>query len=108
MKKTLVILCAVVLVFGMTVSAFAVEAPTVRPGNGYGCGMGGYGGFMWDDEDNFLDREAFEEKLDQYIEDGIIAAEDKDAYLEQYDYCAEYGGGSVGVRGGAGCGRCMG
>ena len=109
MNRILAFICAVVMMFSLSLPAFAAEAPILGPGIGYGCGMGGYVGFMCDDNGIFLDREAFEEKLDKYIEDGIIAAEDKDAYLEQYDYCAEYGCGSIGVGGrGRGCGRGMG
>lgn len=60
---------------------------------------------MRDDNGNFLSKEAFEKKLDKAIEDGLILAEDRAFFIERYDYCAEYGGGANGMRGGCGMGR---
>lgn len=110
-KKIIAIALAVVFVVSLSLTVMAA-------GNGRGAGMGrganpenpglgicggGYA-FMWDENGNFLDKEAFEERIDKAISDGLIAEENKVAILEMYDYCATYGGGATDVRGG-GCGR---
>jgi hypothetical protein len=74
----------------------------------FGCGMGGLGGLMWDENGNFLDKDVFEKKIDSLIKDGTIAASDKEYFMERYDWCQTNGGGAMGVRGGGGCcGRGM-
>lgn len=101
MKKRLITLIgAAILVLGMATAAFAAAPATTSASYG-SCG-GGYR-LMWDQDGNFLDAEAFEDNLDKLIEDGFILAEDKDYYLERYEWCATYGGGST-----RGCGRGMG
>ncbi|MCL2035262.1 MAG: hypothetical protein FWG94_11115 [Oscillospiraceae bacterium] len=71
---------------------------------GWGCPNGGMGGgWMWDDNGNFLDKEAFGERIDKAVEDGLITAEDRDYLLEMYEWCIENGwagGRGRGVRGG--------
>ncbi len=99
-KKRLGIIFAVVLALSLSVSAFAAPPP----GAGYGCRIGICGGFMWDEDGSFVDRGAFEESLNQAIEDGLVRPEDRDFYFDRYDYCAEYGG-APGGRGGFGCRR---
>ena len=85
-------------------TAYKTEKNATYPGLGLGICGGGYA-FMWDEDGNFLDKEAFEAKIDQAIADGLIASEDKAALLETYDWCAAYGGGAIGGRRGPGCGR---
>lgn len=98
------LLIAIVLIMSLTVTASAAG-----PGYGFGCGgMGGCYSLMLDDNGALLDRDSFEAKLDKAIEDGLIDAEDKEAYLEMYDYCAENGCRSNNARGGMGRGRGMG
>lgn len=102
-KKLIAIVGVALLVVSMATAAYAAVKPApVAPaaGNGF-CGGGG--GLMWDEDGNFLDKEAFEANVDKLIEDGFVVAEDKDALLELYDWCAAYGGGATGTRGG-GCG----
>ncbi len=101
---------AIALAVCMATTAFAAGWGRREPGMridrdgtvyGYGCSLG-YG-FMCDEDGNLLTREAFEEKLDGAIADGTLRAEDKEAYLAMYDYCAQYGG--MGGSGGCRCGR---
>lgn len=80
-----------------------------NPGLGLGICGGGYA-FMWDENGNFLHKEAFETRIDKAINDGLIASTDKADMLEMYDYCATYGGGATGGRGGirgGGRGGCI-
>lgn len=108
-KKIIAIVFAAVLAVSLSVTAFA--APLGRGANqnysGLGLGLGICGGgyaLMCDEAGNFLDREAFEAKLDKAISDGLIAPEFRTAMLERYDYCASNGFGGMGVRnGGRGC-----
>lgn len=110
MKKLIAMIAAIILVLSLVTTSFAATpAPAPRAGAGYGW-CGGTGGLMWDDDGKFLSREAFEENLNKAIEDGFIRSEDKGAFLEMYDYCAENGGGAYGtrgygMRGGCGMGR---
>ena len=96
MKKKLLVVfmaCTLLITLALPVSALAAPLPV----------RGGYcGGLMWDDDGNFLDRDAFEERLDKAIEDGFIPSGDRDYCLEMYDYCiggGMYGGGAYGGRG---------
>ncbi len=98
-KKLLVVLIAFALLMALVLPASALAEP-VRARGGYGC-FGGMGGLMLDEDGNFMDRDAFGEKLDEAIADGLIPSGDKEYYLEMYDYCA--GGGTYGGRGC--CGR---
>lgn len=100
-KKIIAMIGAVILCLCMGTSAFA---ETTSADYGYGCGMYGVGySLMWDSDGNFLDRESFEAKLDSLIDNGVISEDDRDYYLERYDWCSANGGGAAGVRGG-GCG----
>lgn len=103
-KKIIVIMGAALLALGTTATSFAAAPVTSSAGYGF-CG-GGYG-VMWDQDGNFLDKDAFEANLDKLIEDGYILSENKDYFLERYDWCSDYGSGATGVRGGCG-GRGMG
>lgn len=78
-------------------------ANSESPGLGLGICGGSYA-FMWDENGSFLDKEAFEARIDKAINDGLIVAEDKIAMLEMYDYCAAYGGGCGNGRSGCGMG----
>lgn len=90
------------LVFANTTSANAATSANEFRGCGRGGGVGmmGLGGMMWDDDGNFLTREAFIERLDSLIADGQIAANQRDFFIERYDFCGTYGGGATGTRGG--------
>ena len=110
LKKLAALMVIGVMVFGTgaTVLANPVPANAGPAGRGIcfelglcpgGGGMRGPGGLMWDEDGNFLSREAFEEKLDALIADGIISAEYRDLFLERHDFCGTYGGGATGIRG---------
>lgn len=57
---------------------------------GYGC-RGSYRAIgyslMKDQNGNFVDKDEFENNLDEAIEEGTILASDRDFYLNMYDYC---------------------
>lgn len=108
-KKVIIVMGVLVLALSLSITAFAAvpAAPSDGYGNGYGFCGGGYS-LMWDQDGNFLDKDAFEANLDKLIEDGYILSEDRDYFLDRYDWCAENGGGAIGVRGGRGMGGCCG
>ncbi len=101
-KRIIAMACAAVLSLSAALPAFAAFTPS---GYGYGCCAQGTGyGLMRDEDGNFFDREVFEAKLDSLIEAGEISEDDRDYYVEMYEWCAGNGGG-IGVRGrGRGCG----
>ncbi|MDR2888840.1 MAG: hypothetical protein LBV33_03250 [Lachnospiraceae bacterium] len=97
-KKFLLLAGTLALCLSMTMPALAANNATTSPsGYGYGCGVG-YG-FMWDDDGELLDQDTFEDQLDEMIDDGIIDEEDREDYLERYEWCTTYGGAA----GGRGC-----
>lgn len=106
-KKMITLAMAVVMVFGISVTAMANEPVYGFGGCQFGDrGMAGYG-LMWaEDGRTFLSRDAFEDRVDDLIEQGLISSADKDALMERYDWCAANGGGALG-RGfcGRGAGR---
>jgi|GEM_PF-3330013 len=106
MKKTMVATAMAAVVFGTMAAASTTvmaEEPTRFAGGCPGRGLGWQtGGMMWDADGNFLTREAFEERLDGWIADGLVRAEDRAFMLERFDWCGSYGGGATGVRGGCG------
>lgn len=103
-KKMFVMICAVVLCLAAATSVFAAGVPA---GYEYGCGMYGAGySLMWGEDGKFLDQESFEANLDKFIKDGLIHEDDRDFYMERYNWCSANGGGSAGIRGGGyGMGR---
>lgn len=106
MRKTLVALAAVgVLTLGLSTTAFANEVATTTPSsatrsvsNFRPCG-GGIRGMMWDADGNFMSREAFEQRLDEWVAAGMITPALRASYLEMYDFCGAYGGGAYGTFG---------
>lgn len=115
MKKLLSVGIVVLMIIALTSSAFAATpapAPAPRAANGYGfgCATGALGcyGLMWNEDGSFASKDDFSARLDKAIEDGLLAAEDKAAYLESYDYCVDRmtnGGCGRGYGMGGGCGR---
>ena len=97
MKKNAIMVLAVVLVFGFAVMAAAATAP-MPPRAGFRFDPGGFG-LMWDADGNFLSSDAFEANLDRLIEERLLRAEDRDSYLEMYNFCAVHGFAATGVRG---------
>lgn len=111
MKKKLIAMVGVAaLCFSMAASAFATtlaaSPATTNANYGYGFCGGGYS-LMWDQDGNFFDQSAFEENLDELIESGLIHEDDREYFMERYEWCAANGGGAAGFRGGCG-GRGMG
>ncbi|MCL2840643.1 MAG: hypothetical protein FWE05_07690 [Defluviitaleaceae bacterium] len=107
MKRMVKTVAAFILAGAMVVGFIAVTNTTAlanelsRFG---GCCVGGgmgrqLGGMMWDEDGNFLTREAFEERLDNWIAEGFINSQDRTFMLERFDWCFSYGGGATGVRG---------
>ena len=97
MKKNAMMILAVVLVFRFAAITAATAAP-IAPRAGFRLGPGGYG-LMWDTDGNFISKDAFEANLDRMIDDGLLRAEDRESYLERYNFCATQGCGSIGARG---------
>ena len=104
---------AITLVVVMILSLATILMASAAPARGYGherwhgnAAAHCYG-LLWDDNGNLISREAYEERLDNAIEDGILRDGDKAVYLERYDYCAANGGvcPRVSGRGRGGCGR---
>lgn len=77
-------------------------------GNGNCIGLGGIcRDLMWDADGAIVSRDVFENNLSQAITDGIISADDKDYYIERYDYCLDNDGAfRTGCGGGRGMGGC--
>lgn len=103
MKRGVVLIA----VLAMVLSLSAVVMATIPPppgercpagmGQGLGFRLGGFG-LMWAEDGTFLDREAFEARLDALIAEGLISEADRAAFLERYDWCAANGGGAAGER----------
>jgi hypothetical protein len=110
LKKAVSLAAAVVMVTAMSVTAFANEASTIPAAPGFaGCPFGGWGmagyGIMWsEDGTTFLDRSAFEARVDDLIAQGLIYESDRDAFMERYDWCAVNVGSAFGC-GSGGCRR---
>ncbi len=97
-KQCIAMVGAAVLCVSISTAAFAATT-AVNYGNGCGICVTG-DSLMWDEDGNFLNRESFESALDRLIEDGTICEEDRDYYLERYEWCSTYGGGAVGIHSG--------
>jgi len=101
-KSAMVLMTAVVMAFGIVA---ATGTTVIANDNAYlfgncrggGCSRG-TGGMMWDEDGNFLTREAFEERLDTWIADGLVRSGDREFMLERFDWCLNYGGGATGAR----------
>lgn len=95
MKKIAALTAAGVMVFGFSTMSMANIQPQA-PMSGFASCPGRSTGsrMMWDDDGNFLTREAFEERLAAWIADGIISAQDRSFMLKRFDWCLIYGGGS--------------
>lgn len=107
MKKIVSLAVGAAMLFSMATTAFAAPVARYGTGNlGYGaCGGFGYS-LMRDANGNFLSQEAFEANLDNAITDGYILAENRDYYVDMFDYCVANGGfGGCGGLGGRGFGR---
>ena len=112
MKKLTALALAAVMTLGFGVTAFASDIPASRfneaqPGFWGGC----CGGLMWDEDGNFLSRDAFIERLDGLIQQGFIPEGEREFFIEMYDWCAAEGGGQFGRgfrRGGRGFGQLFG
>ncbi|MDR2939238.1 MAG: hypothetical protein LBV08_02845 [Clostridiales bacterium] len=109
-KKIIAAAGAVILCLSFATTAIAAPLRNGSCGGTGVCGLGigGGAGLMLDANGNFLDREAFEDKLDALIKAGVINEVDRGAYIAQYEWCAIYGIGSTGgtpVGGGCGAGR---
>lgn len=59
-------------------------------------------GLMWDEEGNFLTRDAFEALVDELIAEGNVRTQDRAFMLERFDWCQNYGGGANGRQGACG------
>ena len=98
MKKA--VLKKAVALVAVTVMMLSFGATTVMANNPWqagacpGGGFGMMGGMMWDDDGNFLSREAFEQRLDGWIAEGRIPANNRAFFLERFDFCLAYGGGA--------------
>ncbi len=104
-KKLISVAIVAVLMLSMASTAFAASLVGRYRAGGYG-GCGGYGySLMRDVDGNFLSQESFKANLDQAIADGYILEEDRQFYLNMFDYCVQNGGFG---RGGCGGGRGFG
>jgi len=104
-KSAIAVAAATVMAFGMIAgTGITVMANDNVPALGCCGGLGRNigGGMMWDEDGNFLTREAFEARLDAWIADGLIRSQDRAFMLERFDWCAANGGGATGVRGACG------
>jgi len=103
-KRAMTMMAAVMAVGIMVITSTTVMANDFRgPGGCPGRGLGSQmGGMMWDEDGNFLTREAFEERLDGWIDAGLFRSQDRDFMLERFDWCSSNGGGATGVRGACG------
>lgn len=106
MKKIVMgVTMAAIIGIGITSAAPAVASANTQPMAANCCNRGGNmgrnqpGGMMWDEDGNFLTREAFEARLNEWIADGRIPARNREFMLERFDWCADYGGGATGARG---------
>lgn len=110
MRKLMIMIITVLMVFALTSAAFAATpAPASKTADGYGfgCATGSLGcyGLMWNEDGSFASKDEFSTRLDKAIEDGLLLADDKEAYLETYDYCVDrMANGGCGRGTGGGCG----
>lgn len=104
MKKLIKVFTVVALVLALSVPVFA--------GFSGRCGVQRRAvincySMIWDADGNLVERDTFEANIDQLIKDGYLLKENKDNYLDMYDYCAENANGQACpvYRGGGCCGR---
>ena len=102
-KKAAVVMLGASMFFG-TVAATSTTAMANEPVRfAVGCQVRAtncpLGGMMWDEDGNFLTCEAFEERLDTWVAEGLITYQDRELMLERFDWCGQIGVGATGVRG---------
>ena len=120
MKK---LLSAILLGGALTLTSTTVALANDFNANAFGCwqagvafcdtisreshrSMMGTRGMMWDDNGNLLTREAFEERVDGWIDAGYITADHREFFLNMHDGHRNGGFGRCGGLGrGAGRGR---
>lgn len=99
-KKITVLVVAVAALFTMSMAttAFAAGPPFSNNTPPFGAGAGGYGiySLITDENGDFVSRDMFEANLDEAVADGTISAEDKESFLEMYDYRLANGGSEFG------------
>ncbi|MCL2576384.1 MAG: hypothetical protein FWE33_08100 [Defluviitaleaceae bacterium] len=96
-KRIVALALLVVMIIGASSSAVMARGFGRMDGNqGFGGCGGGMQGLMWDDNGEFLAREAFETRIDGYIAQGFILQSSRAGLLAHFDWCAENGGGAFG------------
>jgi len=121
MKKLIMTVLVAALAAGMAATAFAQTPPQQGPGGGWGRGGGGsgFGGLMWrlmlDENGALLDREVFEQRLNQALASGIINAWERERMQAIYEWRQQFdpetvpggrfGRGGFGPGSGGGWGR---
>ena len=103
MKKKLVcITLAVMLALSLATVALASAGPDFQPRGqrgGWSCQNGLGRGFMRGEDGSLLTAEAFAQRVDEAIRDGLIAESDRQRLIDLHQWCLENGRFSSGARG---------
>lgn len=105
LKSMSVLIIVVAMITGISTTAMANTTPSAEPtwvccSNRETCTVGR---LMWNEDGTFMNREAFETRLDELIASGSILEADRSFFLERFDFCSTYGARATGTRGA--CGR---
>ncbi len=87
-KKLLITLSVMTMVTAMSTSVFARGYSNNSPrmmyqNSNYSTGYG----FMLDEDGDFLSEDEFEERLNYAIDNNLLDEDEKDFYLNMFDYC---------------------
>ena len=109
-KLACIALAVVTMLSLATVALAAVSTnsppPNSRGRGGWGCPNGFGRGFMRGDDGSLLTTEAFAQRVDEAIAEGLIDESDRQRLIDLHQWCLENGRFSSGARG-PGRGRGM-
>ncbi len=85
-KKLIATISIMTMVYAMSTSVFASGFPRMMSQN-YNYSTNYNYDLMLNENGDFLSIEDFEQRLDDAVENNLLLEDDKDFYLDMFDYC---------------------